>query len=187
VSASKLTLSFVPSDAPVSSAPDDWFGIPLDVFSLGGAKVGTASSCVHSIDGCDPFVPFCRQTVQATLTLALAGGTITAPLELREILPTEFSFLQRGSGTITGGTGAYAGSRGHIKGGGAGEFTDTGFVGNLVYVVHLKGAPRMKPARGVAGAPLSSCAARVRSGDPSQAADRARPVRVRAGARGGVP
>jgi hypothetical protein len=129
-----------PGDATASCAPDDWFGISFEMVSLSGAQLGSGRNCVHSIDdGCVPFEPFCRQTVRATLTLNFAAGSITAPIRLREILPTEFSFIQRGKGKIAAGTGDFAGARGHVKGGGPAAFTDQGFVGELVYVVVLKG------------------------------------------------
>jgi hypothetical protein len=128
-----------PGDATASCSPADLFGISFDLVSLSGAPLGTGRSCVHSIDGCFPFEPSCRQNVRATFTLNFAGGSLTAPMRLREILPTEFSFIQRGKGKIAAGTGDFAGTRGRVKGGGAAAFTDQGFVGTLVYAVVLKG------------------------------------------------
>jgi hypothetical protein len=128
-----------PGDATASCSPQDLFGISFDMVSLAGAPLGSGRSCVHSIDGCFPFVPFCRQTVRATFTLDFAHGSLTAPMILREILPTEASFIQRGKGKIAAGTGEFAGARGRVKGGGAGAFTDQGFVGEIVYTVVLKG------------------------------------------------
>lgn len=128
-----------PGDATASCSPEDLFGISFDLVSPPGAPLGSGRSCVHSIDGCFPFTPFCRQTVRATFTLDFARGSLTAPMNLRETLPTETSFIQRGKGRIAAGTGDFAGTRGRVKGGGAGAFTDQGFVGDLVYVVVLKG------------------------------------------------
>jgi hypothetical protein len=128
-----------PGDATASCSPEDLFGISFDMVSPTGAPLGSGRSCVHSIDGCFPFAPFCRQTVRATFTLDFPRGSLTAPMRLREILPTETSFVQRGKGTIAAGTGDFAGARGRVKGGGAGAFTDQGFVGELVYAVILKG------------------------------------------------
>jgi hypothetical protein len=129
-------------DATSSCAPQDLFGISFDMVSLAGSPLGSGRSCVHSIDGCFPFTRFCRQTVRSTFTLAFPRGSLTAPMNLREILPTETSFIQRGKGKITAGTGDFAGARGRVKGGGAGAFTDQGFVGEIVYAVVLKGRGR---------------------------------------------
>jgi hypothetical protein len=126
-------------DATASCSPQDLFGISFDMVSLAGAPLGAGRSCVHSIEGCFPFTPFCRQTVHATFTLGFAGGSLTAPMRLREVLPTETSFIQRGKGRIAAGTGDFAGARGRVKGGGAGAFTDQGFAGEIVYAVFLKG------------------------------------------------
>jgi hypothetical protein len=128
-----------PGDATADCAPEDLFGISFDMVSLAGAPLGAGRSCVHSIDGCFPFAPFCRQTVRATFTLHFARGALTAPMRLREILPTETSFIQHGKGKIAAGTGDFAGVRGRVKGGGGGAFTDRGFVGEVAYVVALKG------------------------------------------------
>ena len=63
------------ADRAVTCADSDLFGIPFDMVSLGGKPLGTGQSCVHSIVGCTPLVPFCHQTVDATFTLAFARGT----------------------------------------------------------------------------------------------------------------
>jgi hypothetical protein len=126
-------------DATASCSPEDLFGISFDMVSPAGAPLGAGRSCVHSIDGCFPFAPFCRQTIRATFTLGFAHGSLTAPMRLREALPTETSFIQRGKGKIAAGTGDFAGARGRVTGGGAGAFTDQGFVGAVVYAVVLKG------------------------------------------------
>jgi hypothetical protein len=116
------------------------FPISFDMRSLSGAPLGTGTSCIHTIDdGCFPFRPFCRQTVEATFTLDFGRGTLTAPMTLREILPTETSFIHRGKGKIATGTGDFAGARGRVRGGGAATFTDQGLVGTLVYAVVLTG------------------------------------------------
>jgi hypothetical protein len=125
-------------DATASCSPNDLFGISFDMVSLSGAQLGTGHSCVHSIDGCFPFEPFCHQTVRATFTLDFARGSLTAPMKLREILPSEASFIQRGKGKVVAGTGDFAGARGRVIGGGTGAFTDQGFVGTLVYAMVLK-------------------------------------------------
>jgi hypothetical protein len=60
-------------------------------------------------------------------------------MRLREILPTETSFIQSGKGKIAAGTGDFADARGSVRGGGAGAFTDQGLVGEIAYIVVLKG------------------------------------------------
>jgi hypothetical protein len=134
---STLAVSLVPNfAAPVSCAG---FGFGLDVASLSGRPLGTGQTCIDSTVGCDPFVPFCRQTVRSTLTLDLARGSLTMPLMLCEILPSESSFIQTGRGTVSGGTGIYAGAKGRVAGGGAGSFDEQGaFTGRLVYVADLR-------------------------------------------------
>jgi hypothetical protein len=126
------------ADRAVTCADSDFFGIPFDLASLGGKPLGTGQSCVHSIVGCDPLVPFCHQKVDATFTLAFARGTVTAPMTLHEVLPTESLTLQRGEGRISSGTGAFARARGSVEGGGFLEFTATGVSSALFYAVRLK-------------------------------------------------
>ena len=62
------------------------------------------------------------------------------PLKLFEVLPTENSFIQVGSGEVSAGTGIYAAATGRLAGGGAGAFDEQGaFTGRLVYVADLRG------------------------------------------------
>ena len=141
---STLALDLKPTLAEVTCPEGSLFGFALDVASLAGRPLGTASSCVRSTDGCDPFgdsfVPFCRRTVRATLTLDLARGSLTVPMKLLEIFPTRMSFLQAGSGNVQSGTGAYAAATGRLAGGGAGAFDEQfAFTGRLVYVADLRG------------------------------------------------
>jgi len=137
---STLVLSLAPNLSVPVACPGSLFGFALDLKSLAGRSLGSGRSCVSSIDGCDPFVAFCRRTVRATLTLDLARGSLTVPIKLIESLPTESSFIQLGSGEVRGGTGAYATARGRVTGGGAGEF-DGQFIfhGRLVYAAELSG------------------------------------------------
>ncbi|MGH3130266.1 MAG: hypothetical protein ACRDNX_05575 [Gaiellaceae bacterium] len=119
---------------------DAWFGLSFDMVSLAGVLLGTGRSCVHSIDdGCTPFVAGCHQKVDATFELDFGRGSLTVPMKLHEVLPTESSFIQRGTGRIAGGTGDFEDARGRVKGGGSAAFTDQGLVGEIVYVVRLKG------------------------------------------------
>jgi hypothetical protein len=122
------------------SCPGALFGFALGVSSPEGSPLGTGRSCVESIHGCEPFTAFCRRTVRSTLTLDLARGSLTAPLKLTEVLPTEGSFLQVGSGRVSAGTGAYSTAEGRIAGGGAGAFDDQlAFSGRLIYHADLRG------------------------------------------------
>jgi hypothetical protein len=126
------------ADRAVTCADSDLFGIPFDLVAPGGRPLGTGQSCVHSIVGCDPLVPFCHQTVDATFTLVFARGSVTAPMTLHELLPTESLTIQRGNGSISSGTGAFAGARGGVAGGGFLQFTATGVDSALFYVVRLR-------------------------------------------------
>ena len=135
-----IAMSLVPDFAVPVSCPDPEFGFALGVFSLGGRALGTGRTCIASIDGCDPFVAFCRRTVGATITLDLVRGSLTVPTKLLELLPTESSFIQAGRGEVRAGTGAYAAAKGHLTGGGAGAFDEQfAFTGRLVYVAELRG------------------------------------------------
>lgn len=126
--------------APVSCPGDALFGFALRIASLRGKPLGTGRTCVDSIRGCEPFTAFCRQTVRATLTFDLARGSLTARVEFLEIRPTDSSFIQLGSGQVSGGTGAYAAVAGRLAGGGTGAFDDQlAFTGRLVYVASLHG------------------------------------------------
>ena len=134
---STLAVSLVPNFALPVSCSGDGFG--LDVNSLTGRPLGTGQTCIAASVGCDPFTPFCRRSVRSTLTLNLPRGSLTAPLKLLEVLPTESSFIQLGSGEIGAGTGIYSAARGHVTGGGAGSFDDQGtFTGRIVYVANLR-------------------------------------------------
>jgi hypothetical protein len=115
---------------------DALFGLSFDMVSRRGVPLGSGMTCVHSFDGCS-FAAGCRATLGATFTLDFAHGSLTAAMALREIWPTNFSFIQRGKGPITGGTGEFEDARGRVKGGGTGVFTDRGVDPDLVYVVRL--------------------------------------------------
>lgn len=135
-----IAMSLVPDSAVSVTCPEGEFGLAFTVRSPGGRPLGTGRSCIRSIEGCDPFVAFCRQTVLTTFTLDLARGSLTAPMTLHELWPTPSSFFQLGSGRVRAGTGAYASASGHVDGGGAGAFDEQfDFTGRLVYVAELRG------------------------------------------------
>jgi hypothetical protein len=138
-----LAVSLAPDFSLPVSCPDQQDGFGLRVASLGGRALGTGQTCIRSSVGCETFVPFCRQTVRATLTLDLPRGSLIVPLKLLEVLPTISSFIQAGSGSVSGGTGIYARATGRVAGGGAGSFDEQGtFTGRLVYVCDLHGVAR---------------------------------------------
>jgi hypothetical protein len=112
------------------------FGLSFDMVSLRGVPLGTGTTCVHTFDGCS-FAAGCRARIQATFTLEFGRGSLTAAMALREVWPTDVSFIQRVKGRITAGTGEFDDLRGRVKGGGTGVFTDQGIDPDLVYVVRL--------------------------------------------------
>jgi hypothetical protein len=135
---STITMNLEPDLFAEVSCPDGQFGFGLNIRSLSGRSLGTGQTCFAEPDGCDPFVPFCRETIHATLTFDLARGSLTVPATLVEILPTDASFIQFGRGVVSAGTGIYAGVRGTLTGGGAGSFDADGkFTGRLVYVARV--------------------------------------------------
>jgi hypothetical protein len=135
-----IAMSLVPDFAVPVSCPEPQFGFALRIASLKGSPLGTGQTCIDTIDGCEPFAPFCRRTVRATLTLDLARGSLTVPVKLLEVLPTESSFIQLGSGKVAAGSGAYAVAKGRVAGGGAGAFDEQLiFRGRLVYTADLTG------------------------------------------------
>lgn len=135
-----LVFDLKPDFVTPVSCPGALGGFKLDVASLDGAPLGTAKTCIKAIDGCDPFAPYCLLTVRATLTLNLERGSLTVPLRLLEIQPTDSSFIQIGTGKVSRGTGAYRHAEGRVAGGGSAAFDNEGtFTGRLVYTAHLRG------------------------------------------------
>jgi hypothetical protein len=137
---STIVFSLEPDLATPVSCSDSLFGFALRIASLNGSPLGTGQTCIHTSDGCEPFAPFCRRTVRATLTLDLPRGSLTVRIKLLEVLPTESSFIQLGRGKVTAGSGAYAAAKGRVAGGGAGAFDEElTFTGRLVYTADLTG------------------------------------------------
>jgi len=122
-----------------ATCPPDVFGFSFDMVAPGGAVVGTGQTCLLSSAGCDPFVAWvrgCHRTLETAWRLSLPGGTVSLSVPLFELYPTPATFVQIGVGTVTGGTGAFAGARGLVAGGGTGAFTETGIESRLFYTVH---------------------------------------------------
>ena len=135
-----IVFGLEPDLAGPTSCPASLFGFALRIASLKRSPLGTGQTCIDTIDGCEPFAASCRRTVRATLTLDLVRGSLTVPIKLLEVLPTESSFIQLGSGKVTAGSGAYAVAKGRVAGGGAGAFDEQlAFAGHLVYTAHLTG------------------------------------------------
>lgn len=115
---------------------DVLFGVSFDMVSPDGEPLGTGMSCVHSFEGCS-FAAGCRATARATFVLDFEEGSLSAAVVLREVWPTDFSFVQRAKGRIIGGTGVFDDARGRVKGGGTAVLTEQGIDPDLVFVVRL--------------------------------------------------
>ena len=98
---------------------------------------GIGTSCIHSTAGCT-FAAGCRATIDADFTFTFAQGSLTAPMVLKEVWPTDTFVRQRARGRISSGTGAFTGARGSIKCRGSIEFTETGVIPDLVCTVRTK-------------------------------------------------
>jgi hypothetical protein len=117
--------------------PDFCFEFPL--LTPAGAPLGHGRACITGGDfACFPAYAGCRQTTYSTFEFTLPRGSVTASMKLRELFLDESTLVQVGTGRITGGTGAYAGARGQIVGGGLLNLTDVGFEGRLIYVVRAR-------------------------------------------------
>lgn len=110
--------------------------VTFDMVSLDGAALGNGISCVLAIKGCSPFFVGCKQKVTAILTFSFAEGSVTVDGRLREQFISDSSLRQRAQGNVTGGTGAFAGARGTLRGHGTVDFL-TGS-STLVYTLRLK-------------------------------------------------
>lgn len=80
----------------------------------GNGLSGSGASCIHEIDGCS-FAAGCRATVFADFTFTFPQGSLTAPMVLKEVWPTDTFVRQRARGRISSGTGVFAGARGSIR------------------------------------------------------------------------
>ena len=102
---------------------------------LGSA--GTVVVCLETFAfDCDPG---CRQVLTGTATWSLAGGQIFTRIRIEEFVADDFSSAQvRWTGTVTGGTGAYAGTTGRLVGAGTVQYPpDAMPVPNLLFVLVL--------------------------------------------------
>jgi hypothetical protein len=122
---------------PTAACPSGTlFEVDFSLVSPRGGDLGTGISCVRGWDGapCPDTAPAgCHQTTLATFVFSLAGGSVIAPMELDETVVSGGGVVQHGHGSISGGTGAYAGAGGTIDDSGILSFTAF----HLTFVVHL--------------------------------------------------
>jgi hypothetical protein len=119
-----------------ADCPGSLFGLSFDMVSLRGSLLGKGVSCVQSLEGCQ-FATGCRDTVDATFTLAFGRGSLTAPVVLNETWLTDTTVLQIDRGTVISGTGDFAGATGSIICAGTVQFTATGVIPRLVCAVRV--------------------------------------------------
>lgn len=111
--------------------------ITFSLVSPNGGALGTGVSCIHSIVGCS-FAAGCRATAFADFILTFPQGSVTAPMVIAEVWPTDTTVAQHAKGKITSGTGAFAGAKGSIKCNGGLEFTETAVIPDLRCIVRTK-------------------------------------------------
>ncbi len=111
--------------------------ITFALVARGNSPSGSGTSCIHVIDGCS-FAAGCRATVFADFTFTFPQGSVTAPMVLKEVWPTNTFVRQRAKGRISSGTGAFAGARGSIKCRGTIDFS-VGADPDVVCTVRTKG------------------------------------------------
>lgn len=119
-----------------ATCPGSLFGLSFDMVSPAGPLLGTGVSCVRSLEGCQ-FAAGCQDTVHATFTLAFERGSLTAPVVLSERWLTDTTVLQIDRGTVTSGTGDFAGVEGRLFCAGTVRFTPTAVIPSLLCVVHI--------------------------------------------------
>lgn len=112
------------------------FGLSFDMVSPAGALLGTGTSCVTAVEGCQ-FAAGCRDTTSATFVLDFAAGSVTASMTLFEFWVKDVFVIQHGRGTVQGGTGAFSGTSGSVTGDGWVDFSDNGLATQLTYRVSL--------------------------------------------------
>jgi hypothetical protein len=112
-------------------------GLSFDMVSPAGDLLGRGVSCIHSIEPPDCSSAGCHDTVDATFTLPFTDGSLTAPILLNEHWLSDSLVLQIDRGTVTSGTGAFAGATGSIFCAGTVQFTATAVITKITCVVHL--------------------------------------------------
>ena len=117
-----------------TACPGSLFGLSFDM-TLGRATLGSGLSCVSAVEGCQ--TAGCRSTITTTFTLDFARGTLTVPAVLDELWLTDTRVLTRDHGSISSGTGDFAGASGSLNCVGTIQFTATATIPRLVCVVRI--------------------------------------------------
>jgi hypothetical protein len=128
-----MTFENIEFDFGSSACPEGV--VRFDVVSPAGAQVGTGSSCIQRVDGCDPFAVGCRQRAESIFTFALAGrDAIVVSTKLHEVVLDDdpFTLAQLALGKVVNGEGGLIGA-------GTLVFTPDGIESTLVYVLRLRG------------------------------------------------
>ena len=102
--------------------------------TLDGRTVGAVESCIQS------FIPTGSnsQNVDLRLTFHLAGGVIRASVMDSETFDDTFTTITESwDGTVTGGSGLYAGASGTVGGGGTLSFANGAITSDIVAVIEL--------------------------------------------------
>ncbi len=110
--------------------------LSFDIASPGGASLGTGSSCIQVVEGCEEFAVGCRQRIEAVMSFALSGrDPVIVAATLREVVLDDdpFTVAQRVRGSVMNG-------KGRLRGAGTIAFPAEGVESTLVYVLRLEGS-----------------------------------------------
>jgi hypothetical protein len=103
-----------------------------------GESIGTSRLCLVNVEfSCEPI---CVQQETGTLMNTFANGAVVVDVSFQYVFDKTFSrAAHSATGTITGGTGAYAGAAGTLRGSGTIGF-DPDFTPhpNLLYVLRVR-------------------------------------------------
>jgi hypothetical protein len=116
------------------ACPGSLFGLSFDMV-LGRTTLGTGVSCVSTVEGCQS--AGCRSTITTTFKLDFTRGTLTVPAVLNELWLTDTTVFTRDHGSISSGTGDFAGASGSLNCVGTIRFTATATIPRLVCVVRI--------------------------------------------------
>jgi hypothetical protein len=109
--------------------------LTFNIASPAGAALGTGSSCIQAVEGCEEFAVGCHQRIEAVLSFALFGREpVIVAATLREVVLDDdpFTVAQRVRGSVVNG-------KGRLRGAGTIAFPAEGVESTLVYVLRLKG------------------------------------------------
>jgi hypothetical protein len=120
-----------------AACPGFVFGLSFDMVAPGDGLLGSGVSCVYSPPTCFGTAG-CQDTVGAIFELAFGHGSVTADVSLNERWLTDSTVLQLDHGTITSGTGDFAGATGSLDCAGTLQFTATDVIPRLLCVVRVK-------------------------------------------------